>query len=457
MGYNRGISANVSLPPGNKSGGVEQLSQIMAKVKGGIQVGRVTDIILNSKYPEIEKYGGLNGIGTIFFELNNRVSDGSGTAKPFFPQVSAYPLVNEMVLIFKLPNTNIGKNTSEESYYYINMISLWNHPHHNAYPNPNKKEDLPSYQQKDYQQTEAGSVRRIGDLDSKDQSTEIGLNSPINLSQATFIERTNIHPLLPFAGDVIYQGRWGNSIRFGSTANPAFSTNPSFSHYINPLNSWSDNVENGDPITIIRNGQPSEITQDGKDIMDEGWVPITENVNTDLSSIYQTSTQKIPIQTSNNKFDSYQNTPPTKPDQSTLPQCIINSDRLVFNAKKDHVLISGEKSVFLGANSSLNFTSGGNVVIECLDIKLGDKTATEPLIKGDIFLMQLKVVMEKMVVLCDSLEGVKNWPNKTSPDGVTNESLDIARKALSKSLTNDKVSGFLDTIEDYKSKVSKTK
>jgi hypothetical protein len=35
-----------------------------------------------------------------------------------------------------LPNKNIGRNTSEESYYYINMISLWNHPHHNAYPNP---------------------------------------------------------------------------------------------------------------------------------------------------------------------------------------------------------------------------------------------------------------------------------------------------------------------------------
>ena len=208
MGYNKGISANVSLPPGNKSGGVEQLSQIMAKVKGGIQVGRVTDIILNGDYPDIEKYGGLNGIGTIFFELNNFVSDGRGIAKPFFPQISAYPLVNEMVLVFKLPDTNIGKNTSEEAYYYINMISLWNHPHHNAYPNPVTSTDLPPSQQKDYQQTQAGSVRRV-----TDQSTEIDLNSPIATTQQTFQERANIHPLLPFAGDIIHQGRWGNSIR----------------------------------------------------------------------------------------------------------------------------------------------------------------------------------------------------------------------------------------------------
>ena len=210
MGYNRGISANVSLPPGNKSGGVEQLSQIMAKVKGGIQVGRVTDIILNGDYPAIEKYGGLNGIGTIFFELNNRVSDGSGTAKPFFPQVSAYPLVNEIVLIFKLPNTNIGKNTSEESYYYINMISLWNHPHHNAYPNPITTTDLPPSQQKDYQQTQAGSTRKV-----TDNPKEINLNSPINPTQQTFREQSNIHPLLPFAGDIMYEGKSSFFFGFG--------------------------------------------------------------------------------------------------------------------------------------------------------------------------------------------------------------------------------------------------
>jgi hypothetical protein len=38
-----------------------------------------------------------------------------------------------------------------------------------------------------------------------DQSTEIFLGT-------TFKERSNIHPLLPFEGDVIQEGRWGNSI-----------------------------------------------------------------------------------------------------------------------------------------------------------------------------------------------------------------------------------------------------
>jgi hypothetical protein len=64
---------------------------------------------------------------------------------------------------------------------------------------------LPPSQQKDYQQVEGGSVRRV-----TDGSTEINLGS-------TFQEKTNIYPLLSYEGDYIMEGRWGNSIRFGST------------------------------------------------------------------------------------------------------------------------------------------------------------------------------------------------------------------------------------------------
>ena len=41
-------------------------------------------------------------------------------------------------------------------------------------------------------------------------------------------------------------------------------------------------------ITIIKNGQHEEDT--------EPWVPQVEDINTDKSSIYLTTTQKIPIE-----------------------------------------------------------------------------------------------------------------------------------------------------------------
>ena len=424
MGFNKGLDANIKVPAGSKTGGVDRLAQILSKVKGGIQVGRVTDIILNDQYPNIEQYGGVNGIGTIFFELNNRISEGVGNAKPFFPQMSSYPLVNEMVLIFKLPTTQIGLNTNEKGYYYINMISLWNHPHHNAYPNPTNNPLDPELRQ-DYQQIEAGSVRRV-----TDGSTEIELNSPLNPSQATFKERSNIHPLLPFAGDNIYQGRWGNSIRLGSTARP---TNSSL------LNDWSSVGENGDPIIILRNGQSSEAN-------DQGWTPITEKINEDISSIYLSTTQKLPIVNSSERYFSY-NEAPESPNQYTGAQVIINSDRLILNSKTDHILLSSEQSINLSANSSLNLDSP-EFVLDAGDIKFGNNNASESLILGDTFLQNLNHLVTGIEYLCIALQGSTIWPiGVPVPDGVT---------ATPASELLARAQAFKAKVAQYKSTVSKT-
>ena len=385
-GFKLGLSANTKLQPGNNPG-VEKLSQLMSKVKGGIQVGRGTDIILNDKYPEFDKYGGPNGIGTIFYELNNFIGGENGIAKPFFPQLSAYPLVNEMVLIFKLPNSNIGRNTAEESYYYINMISLWNHPHHNAYPNPVTSNTLPESQQRDYKQTSGGSVRRV-----TDEETGIDLNSDINLSQATFQERNNIHPLLPFAGDIIHQGRWGNSLRFGSTAATTDTQ----------LNSWSSTGDNGDPITILRNGQPLNSS-------DEGWKHITEEINPDLSSIYLTSYQSIGLKPSSENYRSFK-TLPSSISSFTNPQIILNSDRVIINAKTDSVLLSAQKSVSLSTNESVNINTK-TLSIDAGRINLGSKDAPESVVRGDTLYFQLNGICDALTSMLEILSTSKTYIN----------------------------------------------
>ena len=136
----------------------------------------------------------------------------------------------------------------------------------------------------------------------------------------TFKERSNIHPLLPFEGDVIQEGRWGNSIRWGSTVK-------------NTPNNWSVVGNNGDPIIILRNGQSINAST-------EGWIPITEDINTDLSSIYATSTQQIPLNASSTSYTSYKDNKPVIPNQYSGNQLILSSGRLVFNSTKDHVLLS---------------------------------------------------------------------------------------------------------------------
>ncbi len=94
MVYNRGLFPNLTLPPGGKSGGDEaQLKKIFSEIRGGIKIGRVTDIILNGSYPNIEEYGGVSSIGTIFFELNGKIKEGEFVAASFFPQTSSDLLV----------------------------------------------------------------------------------------------------------------------------------------------------------------------------------------------------------------------------------------------------------------------------------------------------------------------------------------------------------------------------
>ena len=237
-----------------------------------IQAVRVLSIILDETHPRFKELGEWNALGTIEYEVvsNPLPSPLLPTAKPLDGNSKNLPLINEIVYIIALPSTDLNTVTSNTINYYLPPVSLWNHPHHNAYPtDPNT---LPPSQQKDYIQTQTGNVRRI-----TDQSTEIFLGK-------TFKERSNIHPLLPFEGDIIYEGRWGNSIRIGSTVP-------------NTLNNWSTTGSSGDPIFIIRNGQGKQ--------SEEGWIPTIEDINNDDSSIYATSTQKIPLKASSTNYFSY--------------------------------------------------------------------------------------------------------------------------------------------------------
>ena len=327
-----------------------------------IRAVRVLSIVLDTTHPRFQELGAWNGLGIIEYEdVNNPLPSPSlPTARPLAGNFKNLPLINEVVYLIGLPNTEIETISSNTVEYYVNIVSLWNHPHHNAFPTaPNA---LPPTQQKDYVQTTGGNVRRV-----TDQSTEIYLGK-------TFIERSNIHPLLPFEGDILYEGRWGNSIRIGSTVK-------------NTLNNWSSVGTNGDPIMILRNGQGIQTA--------EGWVPTVEDINNDNSSIYQTSTQKIPLKASSINYLSYKSNPPQSPDQYAGKQIIINSGRLVFNSTLDHILLSSKKSINLNAVENVNIDSP-NTTIQSEKVYLGSKNATESVLLGNSTIATLNTLINNL-------------------------------------------------------------
>lgn len=312
---------------------------------------KVLSIVLDNTHPRFEELGAWSGLGTIEYEevKTNLISNKPPTAKPIYNNYKKLPLINEIVYLISLPDINISTITTNTIKYYIDIVPLWNHPHHNGFPNnPN---NLPESQQKTYEQSEQGNTSKI-----TKNSTDLFLGK-------TFDEKENIHPLLPFEGDLINEGRWGNSIRFGSTV-----TNSDIK------SNWSQSGNNGDPILILRNGQGIQTN--------EGWIPIQEDINNDDSSVYLTTTQLIPINISSNNYSSYKNKPPIEPNQYKDKQIILNSGRLLFNSTKDHILFSSNKSINLNSNDGVNIDTN-TVTIQSKNIYLGSKNASEPLLLGD--------------------------------------------------------------------------
>jgi hypothetical protein len=334
---------------------------------------RVISIVLDESHPRFVELGAWNGLGTIEFDLVSSPTPPNqlySIARPLDPTFKSLPLINEIVYILALPSTGIGKFSTKKINYYINTVSIWNHPHHNAFPQ--NSNILPPSQQKDYQQTELGSVRRV-----TDQSTEIFLG-------ATFKERSNIHPLLPFEGDKIIEGRWGNSIRFGSTVKDT-------------PNIWSSTGVDGDPITILRNGQGIQT--------EEGWVPTVEDINNDDTSIYFTSTQKIPLKASSTSYSSYSSNPPSTPNEYSGKQLILNSGRLVFNSTEDHILLSSKKTVNINAINGFSVDSPQSV-IQSNSVLLGGVNATESVLKGDTTINILVNLVNQLQALTVALQTV---------------------------------------------------
>ncbi len=297
---------------------------------------RVKDIILDESNPLFKQYGEWASIGMVLIEdVTQPTNTNSNTqAYPLFPNIKQYPLLNEVVVVISLPSTGLESSTTSNRFYYFPPINVWGSQHHNAIPGIST---LPPSQQKDYEQTSAGSVRRV-----TDGGTEINLGKG-------FVEQIDINPLQPYIGDYILEGRFGNSIRFGG-------------------------YEGKEPIIKIRNGQGP--------VTNEGWTTVDENINEDKASVYLSTNQQVPIESNTYNYNSY-NVAPESTSEYSDPQVLINSGRLVFNANSDSVLISSAKSINLNSQDSVNIDSQNVFVVNSPSILLGGKDATESLLKGD--------------------------------------------------------------------------
>ena len=250
---------------------------------------RVVDVSIEPSSNPLSLYqitNELGSIGAIRFEslnkatnTNDKITIQAAIAYPMDINFKKIPTLGEVVFVVKGPSyLQSTKNDSNAfQYYYFNAISVWNKTHLNMLP------------------SNAAYSENTDTVDNENVSKGVSNNPDSQIEEPkpgnTFVEKSNIRNLYPVEGDVILEGRWGNSLRFSSTA---VHTSESKS----TQSPWSTSGENGSPITILRNGQGSTSEYDN-------WFPIYEDINKDASSIYLTDGQPIPINITAYPFDSF--------------------------------------------------------------------------------------------------------------------------------------------------------
>jgi hypothetical protein len=204
------------------------------------------------------------------------------------------PLVGEFVLIYKTFNEYTSKSRRREGWYYVTTIDVHSNINENLLP---------------------GITGNLTD-------TEIA-----NIKPGKTFKSKAVSPLQPYEGDYLLEGRFGNSIRFGSSINTSF---PETYYHASPtwLSPSSDN--DGDPIIILANGR--------KNLTNKEFV--IENIENDASSLYLTSTQQVDTLTLSKDLTIHNS-------GYIGSQFIGAADRIILRAKKDIAVIDSEMAIVL--------------------------------------------------------------------------------------------------------------
>ena len=249
----------------------------------------------------------------------------ASTAIPLDTHIRTIPVPGEIVLIVTAASAFAGNFRKEGTNYYLSTVNIQSSINYNGVPTSS---EIPQSNKTSF------SDASLGASFSTNESTP-------ERSTKTFKLLNGQNALQLFEGDVVVEGRSGNSIRLSSTVNGTSG--------VTKQPTWTLG-DPGDPILIITN------TKKNLEPKDKGFR--IEDINKDDSSIYLSSTQRIPLKLANQV---------SKPniENYTGAQVVINSNRLTFNSKVDNIIMSSKKDIFLSTDKS---KTSVNLIVEALEI-----------------------------------------------------------------------------------------
>jgi hypothetical protein len=364
--------------------------------------GFVYDVILDETNPVIANSGekiDISYIGAIQFRYaNNTTSDDKNLpiAFPFDKNLKSLPVKNESVEIYENAGTVLYRRIGTE-----------------ITPNISSDQKSITIYFGDKTKLEDKSAEYSKVLSTGITKTNVNPSLELNGYGKYFKPEVGIHKLKLYEGDILFESRFGQSIRF--------------SGYNNPSNLFS-------PTLIIRNNE-SEITRK-KPIKES----ITEDVNLDGSIIALTSKDyELPFKPGNvseTGISDFQTKPDTfdgYPQKLVGDQILLNSGRIILSAKNGEMIFYSKKNygfisdggmsidnaagIDVSVGGNINVMTNSNDVAFFTDngsIFLGN-TELEPLVKGQQLVNLLAELIDAIVA---QQYLTPSGPTKIGPENV---------------------------------------
>ena len=316
------------------------------------------------------------------------------TARPLDLNIKNIPIVGECVMIKKAPTSYNAALSTGIEYYYTNPISIQSSVHHNGIPGISKFIAKPSPTQTQENNTETSDG--IPNKTNKQKEDELTIDK-------YFPERKDVYPLQPYTGDVIFEGRWGQSIRMGSTVDLR-RTYP-----VKPK--WGDECDpEGNPIIIISNGtNPKNKTYNEF---------IIENPDTDDASLWLSSGQQVKFTPASDYAPSMQSKKIDffKQKEYGGNRALIASDSIILNARNDELIGFSKSGIGLATDNKVTIDGKQMIEAESSRINLGIN-AVSPALLGDRTMDWLKSLCSAISEMMVQITNIVH-PTGVGPSGV---------------------------------------
>jgi hypothetical protein len=353
-------------------------------MKYEISAGEVLEVIYSDENPNLVYGLKVKELGSS--PASDVAEVTTVTAKPLNTGFLRIPIVGEAVLLVQGPSSYGSANRNTSDTYYLDVVSLQSSIHHNSLPTITAKEiqlNATAGNSDNYNTAAAGST-------NKTQEPKVDDN---------FSENDKVKPLQHYIGDMLIEGRYGNSIRFSTTPKSGkFTVQPK----------WS-NGKPAAPITIFRNS----VQEKGGKI--NGF--ITEDFNKEDNVIVQASGQNIEFEQASKVLSStnkYSLTSWKDENWGTTPQTLISSGRIVFNSFQKEIIAFAKKGIALSSETAITIDAKDMVSVNAKKMELGTNSS-EPLILGNKWKKWMEDLIDAIGALTDISPVGPCAPTKSDP------------------------------------------